>query len=61
MAWALRRFPVFPLYVSGEYPVQPVYAEDLAAQAAEAGSRTENSVANEAGLTRWPSRSCVGS
>ena len=49
MAWALRRFPVFPLYGSGDYPVQPVYAEDLAAQAVEAGSRTENSVADAAG------------
>ena len=35
MAWALRRFPVFPVYGNGEYPVQPVYAEDLAAQAVE--------------------------
>ena len=38
MAWALRRFPVFPVYGSGDYPVQPIYVEDLAAQAAEAGS-----------------------
>ena len=39
MAWALRRFPVFPVYGSGDYPVQPVYVEDLAAQAVEAGSQ----------------------
>ena len=32
----------------GDYRVQPIYAEDLAAQAA-AGSRRENSVANAAG------------
>ena len=32
MAWALRRFPVFPVYGNGGYPVQPVYVEDLAAQ-----------------------------
>ena len=49
MAWALRRFPVFPVYGSGDYPVQPVYAEDLAAQAVEAGSQSENSVADAAG------------
>ena len=49
MAWALRRFPVFPVYGSGDYPVQPVYAEDLAAQAVEAGSQSENSVAAAAG------------
>ena len=48
MAWALRRFSPFPLYGRGDYPVQPVYVEDLAAQAVEAGSRTGNSVADAA-------------
>ena len=46
MAWALRRFPVFPVYGNGEYSVQPVYVEDLAAQAVEAGSQSEISVAS---------------
>ena len=46
MAWALRRFPV---YGSGDYPVQPIYVEDLAAQAVEAGSQSETSVADAAG------------
>ena len=49
MAWALRRFPVFPVYGNGDYPVQPVYVEDLAAQAVEVGSQSENSVADAAG------------
>ena len=49
MAWALRRFPVFPVYANGDYPVQPVYVEDLAAQAVEASSQNENSVADAAG------------
>ena len=49
MAWALRRFPVFPVYGNGDYPVQPVYAEDLATQAVAAGSESENSVADAAG------------
>lgn len=49
MAWALRRFPVFPVYGRGDYPVQPVYAEDVAAQTVEAGSQSENSVADAAG------------
>ena len=49
MAWALRRFPVFPVYGNGDYPVQPVYVEDLAAQAVQAGSQSENSVADAAG------------
>ena len=25
MAWALRRFHVFPVYGNGDYPVQPVF------------------------------------
>ena len=45
MAWALRRFPVFPVFGRGDYPVQPVYAEDLAGQAVAAGSQNENTVA----------------
>ena len=49
MAWALRRFPVFPVYGSGDYLVQPIYVEDLAAQAVEAGSLSESSVADAAG------------
>ena len=49
MAWGLRRFPVFPVCGSGDYPVQPIYAEDLAAQAVRAGSQSESSVADAAG------------
>ena len=50
MAWALRRFPVFPVFGRGDYPVQPVYAEDLAGQAVAAGSQNENTIAAAAGL-----------
>ena len=49
MAWALRRFPVFPVCGNGEYPVQPVYVEDLAAQAVEAGAMSGNSVTDAVG------------
>ena len=49
MAWALRRFPVFPVFRKGDYPVQPVYAEDVAAQAVAAGSRSENVITDAAG------------
>jgi NADH dehydrogenase len=30
MAWLVRRFPVFPIFGSGEYRLQPVYVGDLA-------------------------------
>ena len=49
MAWALRRFPLFPVYGEGHYSVQPIYVEDLAALAVEAGSQSENAVADAAG------------
>ena len=42
MAWALRRFPVFPVYGSGDYPLQPSTPKDLAAQAVAAASQSES-------------------
>ena len=41
--------PSSPSTASGDYPVQPVYVEDVAAQAVEAGSQSESSVADAAG------------
>ncbi len=49
IAWALRRFPLFPIYGNGDYPVQPIYAEDVAIQAVAAGASTENFIADAAG------------
>ena len=49
IAWALRRFPLFPIYGNGDYPVQPIYAEDVAKQAVAAGASTENFIADAAG------------
>ena len=49
MAWALRRFPVFPVYGKGDYAVQPIYAGDLAAQAVAAGAGRGKLVADAAG------------
>ena len=37
------------IHNNGDYPVQPVYVEDLAAQAVEASSQGESSVADSAG------------
>ena len=58
MAWALRRFPVFPVYGSGDYPVQPMYVEDVAAQAVEAGSQDENLIADAAGPDTYSFEAC---
>ena len=42
IAWLLRRFPFFAQIGSGDYPIQPVYVDDLARLAVEAGAKDEN-------------------
>ena len=49
MAWALRRFPFFPICGDGTYPVQPIYVGDLAAKAVDAARQDGNSVTDSAG------------
>jgi uncharacterized protein YbjT (DUF2867 family) len=49
IAWLLRRFPVFAVAGSGEYRVQPVFVDDVAALAVEAGHRSEDLVLDAAG------------
>jgi NADH dehydrogenase len=51
IAWMLRRFPLFPIFGTGDYRVQPVFVEDLAsiavASAAEEGSRVLDAIGPE--------------
>jgi NADH dehydrogenase len=49
IAWLLRRFPVFAVPGSGEYRLQPVFVEDMAAIAVEAGQQAENLVLDAVG------------
>ena len=49
MAWAIRRFPLFPIVGSGDYLVRPVYVDDLAALAVAAGSQAEDTVTDAVG------------
>ena len=46
MAWALRRFPVFPVFGNGRYHLQPIYAEALAVKP---GSQNDSFVADAGG------------
>ncbi|MFQ5592187.1 MAG: SDR family oxidoreductase [Phycisphaerae bacterium] len=41
IAWLMRRFPIFAVPGSGDYRVQPVFAEDLAELAVDAGQRQD--------------------
>ena len=51
IAWLMRKFPVFPIFGTGEYRVQPVYVGDLAAiavaSAGEAESRALDAIGPE--------------
>ena len=49
IAWALRRFPIFPIYGNGNYQVQPIFAEDLADQIVSAASASDSFTADAAG------------
>ena len=49
IAWALRRFPIFPVYGDGNYQVQPIFAQDLADQIVTAASASDSFTADAAG------------
>lgn len=42
MAWLIRKFPLFPIFGSGSFRVQPVFVEDLATVVVEQASATSN-------------------
>ncbi|MCH8122921.1 MAG: NAD(P)H-binding protein [Bacteroidetes bacterium] len=42
IAWALRRLPVFGVFGDGEYRLQPIYVDDMAALAVEQGARRDH-------------------
>jgi NADH dehydrogenase len=51
IGWLIRKFPVFPIFGSGQYKVQPVFVEDLAriavASAGEPGNVTLDAIGPE--------------
>ena len=49
IAWFLRRFPAFPIAGSGDYPIQPVFVDDLAQLAVNAGAGSEEVVLDAVG------------
>src|SRR5664279_6338430 len=44
IAWCLRRFPVFGVFGDGQYRLQPIYVDDLAALAVKHGSEGPNTI-----------------
>jgi NADH dehydrogenase len=49
IAWLLRRFPVFMVFGSGKYRIQPIFVEDLAELAVSSGQKDENIIVDAVG------------
>jgi len=49
MAWLIRKFPVFPMFGSGLYKVQPVYVGDLAGIAVATAKDPESHICDALG------------
>jgi NADH dehydrogenase len=59
IAWVLRRFPVFGVFGSGKYRLQPIYVDDLAELAVEQGESKENGIINAIGPETFTYRELV--
>ncbi len=59
IAWFLRRFPVYGVFGSGDYRLQPIYVDDLAKLAVEQGHGTENCVIDSIGPETFTYRGMV--
>jgi nucleoside-diphosphate-sugar epimerase len=49
IAWLLRRSPVFMVFGSGKYRIQPIFVEDLAKIAVSSGQKDENIIVDAVG------------
>ena len=49
IAWLLRHFPLFLLFGSGDYRLQPVYVEDMADLVVNAGQQNDNMLVDAVG------------
>ena len=59
IAWIARRFPIFPVFGDGRYPVQPVDVEDLAALAVQLGAAEDTMTVDAVGPETYPFRDWV--
>jgi NADH dehydrogenase len=49
IAWMLRHFPVFGVFGDGQYKLQPIFVDDFASLAVQAGTLSENTIINAIG------------
>ncbi|MBI3537283.1 MAG: epimerase, partial [Chloroflexi bacterium] len=59
IAWTLRRLPVFGVFGDGNYRLQPIYVDDLAALAVAQGASRENKITDAIGPETFTYRDLV--
>jgi len=59
IAWFVRRFPVFGVFGSGRYRLQPIYVDDLAGLAVEHGELRDNVTVDAIGPETFTYRELV--
>jgi NADH dehydrogenase len=59
IAWALRRFPVFGVFGDGEYQLQPIHVDDLAAVAVQQAAATDSRILEAIGPETFTYRGLV--
>jgi NADH dehydrogenase len=59
IAWLLRRVPFFAVFGDGQYKLQPIYVDDLAAIAVEQGTRHDNAIIEAIGPETFTYRGLV--
>lgn len=59
IAWALRHLPVFGVFGDGQYKVQPIYVDDLAAIAVQQGKERKNCIIDAIGPETFTYRGLV--
>jgi len=59
IAWSLRHLPAFGVFGSGDYRLQPIYVDDLAAAAAREAESSENQVIEAIGPEAFSYRELI--
>ncbi len=59
IAWSLRHLPVFGVFGAGDYKLQPIYVDDLAAAAVEKAGGDRNEIVNAIGPETFTYRELV--
>lgn len=59
IAWMVRKFPIFGVFGNGQYRLQPIYVDDLAALAVAQGASREDVILNAIGPETFTYRELV--